>query len=143
MKIVINNRHGGFGLSPEAMALYAEIKGIPLYPEESQPFGSFEIVTYWTVPKEKRSPKVDQSNWHAMSLEEKKASNEAIRESTINDKDIPRDDDALVQVVNKMGKAANNRFSNLKVVEIPDDVEWEIEEYDGLEWIAEKHRTWN
>ncbi len=25
---------------------------------------------------------------------------------------------------------------------IPDDVKWQIEEYDGLEWIAEKHRTW-
>jgi hypothetical protein len=28
------------------------------------------------------------------------------------------------------------------VVEIPDGVEWEIAEYDGLEWVAEKHRTW-
>lgn len=26
--------------------------------------------------------------------------------------------------------------------DIPDDVEWEIEEYDGLEWVSEKHRTW-
>lgn len=30
----------------------------------------------------------------------------------------------------------------LKVVSIPADVEWQIEEYDGAEWIAEKHRTW-
>jgi hypothetical protein len=29
------------------------------------------------------------------------------------------------------------------VIEIPDDVEWEVEEYDGLEWVAEKHRTWS
>ena len=27
-------------------------------------------------------------------------------------------------------------------VEIPDDVEWQIEEYDGTEHISEKHRTW-
>jgi hypothetical protein len=30
----------------------------------------------------------------------------------------------------------------LEIVEIPDDVEYTIEEYDGLEHIAEKHRTW-
>jgi hypothetical protein len=33
-------------------------------------------------------------------------------------------------------------LAELKVVESPDDVEWEIEEYDGIEWIAEVHRTW-
>jgi hypothetical protein len=37
----------------------------------------------------------------------------------------------------------NGDFAELKVVEIPDDVQWQIEEYDGKEWIAEKHRTWN
>jgi len=31
----------------------------------------------------------------------------------------------------------------LKIVDIPDGVEWEIEEYDGMEWVAEKHRTWS
>jgi hypothetical protein len=31
----------------------------------------------------------------------------------------------------------------LKVVEIPDGVKWQIEEYDGSEWVAEKHRTWH
>jgi len=34
-------------------------------------------------------------------------------------------------------------YSELKVVEIPDDVKWQLEEYDGLEWVAEKHRTWS
>ena len=33
--------------------------------------------------------------------------------------------------------------SDLKVVEIPDDVEWEIEEYDGNEWVSEVHRCWS
>jgi len=31
---------------------------------------------------------------------------------------------------------------NLKVVEIPDDVEWRIHDYDGAEHVYEKHRTW-
>ena len=28
------------------------------------------------------------------------------------------------------------------MTKIPDDVEWYVEEYDGIEWVAEVHRTW-
>ena len=59
------------------------------------------------------------------------------------DIEIKRDNPILVEIVEQLGESANTRFSQLKVVEIPDDVEWGIEEYDGDEYIAEKHRTWN
>ena len=59
------------------------------------------------------------------------------------DIEIKRNDPILVEIVEQLGEAANGRFAELKVVEIPDDVVWGIEEYDGNEWIAEKHRTWN
>jgi hypothetical protein len=55
---------------------------------------------------------------------------------------IERDDPALVQVVEEFDETVNDWCSNLKIVEIPDGVEWQIEEYDGSEWIAEKHRIW-
>lgn len=55
---------------------------------------------------------------------------------------IPRDDLWLVEVVEKMGEYANGSFASLSVVEIPDGVNWEIDEYDGIEHIAEVHRTW-
>jgi hypothetical protein len=48
----------------------------------------------------------------------------------------------LIKVVEKLGKEANSFLSDLEVVEIPDGIEWEIEEYDGRERVAEKHRTW-
>ena len=57
--------------------------------------------------------------------------------------DIERNDQYLVRVIEELGDDANGRFSELKVVNIPDEVEWQIEEYDGLEWVAEKHRIWN
>jgi hypothetical protein len=57
--------------------------------------------------------------------------------------EIRRDDPMLVQVVLRLGAAANTRYSSLKVVEVPDGVEWTIHEYDGREWVAEAHRTWN
>ena len=56
--------------------------------------------------------------------------------------EIPRHDPHLVEVVERLGEAANSGFSELKVVDIPDDVEYDICEYDGMEWIAETHRTW-
>lgn len=55
---------------------------------------------------------------------------------------VYRDDEALIQVVEQLGEKANDMCSNLKVVEIPDGVEWTIQDYDGMEWVAEKHRIW-
>jgi hypothetical protein len=45
-------------------------------------------------------------------------------------------------LVEEMGEKAGSTYSQLRIVEIPDDVEWQIEEYDGSEWVSEKHRTW-
>jgi hypothetical protein len=66
----------------------------------------------------------------------------------IDDKDwsyynIARDDPYLVKIVREMGTAANGPHANLKIVDVPADVEWKISEYDGNEWVAEKHRTWS
>ncbi len=54
-----------------------------------------------------------------------------------------RDNKHLVRVVEELGEAAAGRSSALKIVEIPDDVQWTIEDDDGVEWVAEVHRTWN
>lgn len=53
-----------------------------------------------------------------------------------------RSDPLMVQAVEELGEAASGELAELKVVEIPDDVEWVIEEYDGVEWVSEQHRTW-
>ena len=55
--------------------------------------------------------------------------------------DVERDDPALVQVVEEM--LHSGEVTDLRVVEIPNDVEWEIKEYDGFEHVAEVHRTWH
>jgi hypothetical protein len=55
---------------------------------------------------------------------------------------ISRDDEVLVKIVEELGTKANGFYSELKIVEIPDDVKWCIEECDGREWVSEEHRTW-
>ena len=55
-----------------------------------------------------------------------------------------RDDPVLIKVFEQIG---SERFSayycTVKIVEIPDDVQWIVCESNGYEWVAEKHRIWN
>jgi len=124
-EIVINRCYGGFGLSHKGIMEYAKITGIKLYPKiddiqknEKVNFDNAMVVHYYTSQK----------------MEDK---------SYFRTWDIKRDDEALIKVVKKMGKKANGRCADLKIVKIPADVKWEIEEYDGSESISEEHRTWN
>ena len=55
---------------------------------------------------------------------------------------IARTDPRLVAAVEELGSAANGDYANLVVLDIPDDVQWIIEEYDGDETVAEVHRAW-
>ena len=134
MKIVINACHGGFGLSEKAVMRYAELKGLTVYPE-----GTGMFTTYWRVPEGARE---DRTNYYSWPLEEQRASNARLAKQVWHEREIPRDDPALVQVVEELGADANARFAELGIVEIPDGVAWQIEEYDGLEHVAEKHRVW-
>ena len=56
--------------------------------------------------------------------------------------DDKRDDKDLVAVVQELGVEANSGHSDLKIVEIPEDVKWYIDEYDGIEVVHEFHRSW-
>lgn len=61
----------------------------------------------------------------------------------LSDELYARDDKDLIKLFEEMGsKKASGRYASLKIVEIPEDVEWEISDYDGLEEVHEKHRVW-
>ena len=54
-----------------------------------------------------------------------------------------RTDLKLIGAVENIGiKKANGYLSKLRIVEIPDGIDWEIDDYDGWETIHEKHRSW-
>lgn len=128
--IVISKCYGGFGLSRAAILRYATIKGVKVYPYRDK----FSM-------QHNTDPKNDLfMHWATVRVED---GGECPEEAYWNPRSIARDDLALVQVVREMGADANTQFSNLKVVEIPDGIEWDIEEYDGREWVAEKHEVWS
>ena len=118
MKVIINNCHGGFGLSEQAIEKLLERKGI-------------------AFDKVEREQKFLGASYY-------KAGQPHTNDNYISEYDLFEDraDEDLIAVVEELGTAADGRFSELKVIEIPDDVEWYVEEYDGLEWVAEVHRTW-
>ena len=109
-KIVINKKHGGFGLSYEALELLAKKKGVEL---AARKYG-YVIV------------------------KDGKETGDFFYESNFS-----RDDPDLVAVVEELGDKANDMFSKLKIVEIPDGVNWIIDEYNGWESIHETHRIWD
>jgi hypothetical protein len=139
-QIVINTCYGGFGLSEEAVERYFEIKGWPLYKEYENRFKSLNLCTYWRVPKNERVKQIDWGN----SVEaEREAYNQKYSEQTFYERDVDRDDPILIQVVKELGKEANGRHASLKIVSIPDDVDWNISDYDGIETIEEVRRSWS
>lgn len=55
-----------------------------------------------------------------------------------------RDDEDLIKLFKEWGsERCSGDCSKLKLVEIPNDIEYYIDVYDGLESIHERHRSWN
>lgn len=124
MKIVINTCYGGFGLSHKGHELYAELVGRELTWERDE----ISLKVY--------GPNYDPDE----ALVHYKLDGERFWVSSYT---TERSDPFLVQVVEELDEEANGKYSELKVVEVPDDIEWSIAEYDGMEWVAEKHQTWS
>ena len=61
--------------------------------------------------------------------------------------DVRRDDPVLLQLIREVGlENAAGEYAKLKIIEIPDEVPedgWLIMDYDGNEWVAEKHKIWH
>lgn len=145
MKIVINACYGGFSLSPLATKLLAEKQGKKCYFFIENKQRQLVPWKYWD--KEKHilwfafdSENVPEKKETATSLDENFEN--WWREHEISNRPEKRDDPNLVKVVEELGEKADGRCAHLKIVEIPDGVDWIIEEYDGMEHIAEVHRTW-
>jgi len=142
MKVVINRCYGGFSLSKEACQRYWDIKGQQVWIEDDKKFRSMGLFTVWLTPPDQRIESKEGEEFYAMSLEDRQAYNKQYSEKTWYYRDVSRSDPVLVQVVEELGDKAGGRCAELGITEIPDGVAYEIEEYDGKEWVAEVHRTW-
>lgn len=136
MKLVINKCYGGFGLSVKGIQRWAELSGRPCY--------FFRLLAGRMLVSITAAEAEGEFCSHAYDIPDPAVDmpHEDHQRYALNP-DTRRDNTFLVQVVEELGAAANGRHAKLAVVEIPDDVDWTIEEYDGQEWVAERHRTWS
>lgn len=144
MKIVINQCHGGFGLSYEGLEYYYTLKGIQEFFYYGQ---AWDKNSKKFEEEYKKVDKNDKSLFLRIFSKDfgddiTEIPEEDLEEYCLNDFEMERIDAYLIKTVEDLGGKANGEFSDLKIIEIPDDVKWEIEEYDGVEWVAEVHRTW-
>lgn len=137
-KIVVNKCYGGFSLSHSAIMFYAELSGFKLYPIVSVNRNNLSGNGKYRLANEDELDKLFGPHYIKNPLKDGKYNNK----DYFYDRNIPRDDVNLVKVVEQLGEKANGSCAKLRIVEIPDNVKWHIAEYDGLEHVAEDHKTW-
>jgi len=65
------------------------------------------------------------------------------KEVTEDDLDTDyRTDPILIEVVEELGDAANGDYAELRVVTIPDGMDYVIDEYDGIERLHQRVKYW-
>lgn len=153
-KVVINSCFGGFGLSVAAVRRLAQLQGRKCFffthihsgDERYQPITMKEgRSSFWSafdIPNPNEVLRYKRP-WANMSDEERVEANALYDKHIIESRPENRADPLLVQVVEELGEAASGAFSRLKVVEVPDNIKWHIEDYDGREHVAQDHETWS
>ena len=138
MKIVINTCYGGYSITDDCFEAVLNRKGTIYYKAIPEDTAYFRLIgsMYYSVPEEE---------FHVVCSKDKKLGNYKKSNALIlSSRNIPRDDVDLIAVLEALGvDKCGGRHAELKIVEIPDGTDWEVEEYDGTEWIAEVHKTWN
>lgn len=146
MEIIINKCWGGFGLSNEAVLELIRMKS--------------KIVKKMTIKEYYggNNPRFSK-DWENEYIEDKKR-HELFKNGYYQDKyysgiiykepyvfsvdreDSIRNNPDLIKVVKKLKDKANGSHAELRIVEIPDGTDFEIDDYDGMESVEEKHRSW-
>lgn len=135
MKVVINTCFGGYSLSAEAQEALAERKGVgPIHWFEWDHKASNDAIVYRSLTSEQAR----KASFPMAYLGPDPKEDEYFECRPEN-----RSDPDLVAVVEELGEKSWGRHAELKVVEVPDGVEYWIDEYDGREHVAEKHRIWS
>lgn len=141
MKIVVNRCFGGYSLSTKAVELYYKKKFDRNAYHFTTEYKDNDYKQSFYVPCE-----VGDSHFMITSFDVQNPNeiDEKILWDNhyLSDRPEERTDPVLVRVIEELGKDANGMCASLQIVEIPDDVDWEIDDYDGMESIHEKHRSW-
>lgn len=114
--VAVNKEHGGFSISQEVVDILKEnnIK-MDLSGQEDSSFFPISEYGYFVHNK---TFFIESDNYHEC-----------------------RTFFPLIEAIRK-AKNPNGKLSHIEIVEIPDDIKWYIDDYDGFEIVREEHRTW-
>lgn len=141
MKVAYNACFGGFGLSPKATILYAERKGIKLYP-----YSCSRGITYFREDDvtdvkgfvDFLTEDLGEEVPHAVFCKSEYFYYQSFRESD----DIRADPD-LIAVIEELGEdKASGRFASITIIDLPDGSAFEIDRYDGKERVVPVRGDW-
>lgn len=120
-KVMINKCYGGFGFSEKAMKLYVERKGLDVKPYLWERFDKNKkpILLTWEAYQTEF-----EDSWQTCLLHDN---------GSYFSQEIEREDEVMVTIVEELGEEANSQYSEIRIVEIMDDEEYEIHDYDGVE----------
>ena len=137
MKVILNKCYGGFGVSQEAYELYAKKKGIEIFSYKLECRNDKPIYRKTDMGSSIFTITFTKDFGDCVELSDDN-SEKYILELCSNH----REDPVLIEVVEELGKKANGPFGELVVVDIPDGMEYEIDEYDGVETLHQKVKKW-
>ena len=144
--VALNKCYGGFGLSPKATELYLKKIGKEAHfyvqtaykfkegYEEYTKLSIEEATTYlggaciYTLTKDLgktfRGPIPNEHHWYETFYED-------------------RSNKELIETITELGEEESSaRLASISLVRIPKDMEYEIDDYDGIETLRENHRSW-
>lgn len=132
-KVVVNKCFGGFGLSSEAVIRLIEMNCDSI---KSMSLNEYTGGKSKLISSEKFNKLRDgyEVGWIEGVLYKD--------DYVYFYQDDNREDLDLIFVVETMKEKASSNLSRLEIVEIPKNVDYVIDEYDGLESIHEKHKSW-
>ncbi|MBC1474941.1 hypothetical protein HB852_09955 [Listeria grandensis] len=141
MKLVVNRCYGGYVLSSKAVLRVLDLKRKTVFAyvqtnaddleREAENFkridktfeeGAWDFISYFDRP-------LDLCMNGDISYDE-------LRHIESIDTDFDRDDPELLQVVEELGIEASTVISKLEIIEIPDNHEYYIDDYDGVERVV-------
>ena len=143
-KVVINKRFGGFGISPEALYELIKMKSkcvkkTPVKKYYGGKDGDWQARYKKDIETRCHKFKDGFLIYDMLGVLYK---NDYAYHLMYQYEKIFRTNSDLIAVVEQMKEKANGCGAKLKVVKIPNGVDFTIEEYNGREHVAEEHRTW-
>lgn len=150
-KVIINKCFGGYGFEPFTIQKYAEANGVKLFwYTRDYNYDAGHLKEKWdktTVSEIEKSEDLHMGNWPL--VEDMGDSfffewgGEAFDRLVykLPPKEESRTDPVLIGIIEKYGDKNRYGCHAPTAIEVPDGVEWIVDEYDGMESLHEAHRV--